>query len=52
MQAELLKPLNRQDIFYSGSVVHLPEYQSTGDVRSYLASTTMIPQEEDAGERR
>ena len=40
---DLANPLNRQDIFYSGSIVNLPEYQSQGDLRSYIASTTNLP---------
>ncbi|XP_076335264.1 uncharacterized protein LOC143238692 isoform X2 [Tachypleus tridentatus] len=42
---DLLRPLYRKDIFYSGSIVHLPQYrQSQGEVRSYMASVTSIPQ--------
>ncbi|XP_070393548.1 monocarboxylate transporter 14 isoform X3 [Dermacentor albipictus] len=41
---DIARPMYRKDIFYSGSVVNLPEYrQSQGDVRSYVASVLTIP---------
>lgn len=44
---DLARPLYRKDIFYSGSIVNLPEYrQSKADIRSYMASVTTIPPEE------
>lgn len=43
----LARPLYRKDIFYSGSIVNLPQYrQSKADIRSYMASVTTIPAEE------
>ena len=41
---ELLKPLHRQDIFYSGSIASLPQYKSQPDLKSYIASVTVIPE--------
>ena len=46
LQAEILKPLARRDIFYSGSIAQLPEYHKQPDMRSYIASVTMIPNED------
>lgn len=41
------RPLYRKDIFYSGSIVNLPQYRmSKGDIRTYMASVTTIPREE------
>ncbi len=40
---ELLNPLHRQDIFYSGSIASLPQYKSHPDLQSYLASVTVLP---------
>lgn len=41
---DIARPMYRKDIFYSGSVVNLPEYRlSQGDVRSYVASILTIP---------
>jgi hypothetical protein len=39
------KPMYRQDIFFAGSVVHLPQYRaSKGDLSLYRQSTISIPQ--------
>ncbi|XP_064470624.1 uncharacterized protein LOC135385315 isoform X2 [Ornithodoros turicata] len=41
---DIARPMYRKDIFYSGSVVNLPEYRlSQGDVRSYVASVLTLP---------
>ncbi|CAN8013288.1 unnamed protein product [Ixodes persulcatus] len=41
---DIARPMYRKDIFYSGSVINLPEYRlSQGDVRSYVASVLTIP---------
>ncbi|KAL3886819.1 hypothetical protein ACJMK2_026787 [Sinanodonta woodiana] len=37
------RPLYRKDIFYSGSVINIPEYKSQTDMTSYIASITTIP---------
>lgn len=45
---DLARPLYRKDIFYSGSIVHLPQYrQSKADIRCYISSVTTIPQPSD-----
>ncbi|CAJ0583350.1 unnamed protein product, partial [Mesorhabditis spiculigera] len=41
--AEFSKPLNRQDIFYAGSVTKLNEFKKEGDAQSYRASVVNIP---------
>ena len=44
---DLARPLYRKDIFYSGSIVNLPQYrQSKADIRTYMASVTTIPRED------
>ena len=52
VREELLKPLNRQDIFYSGSLTLLPEYRSQPNMASYVASVTCIPQLEVEADSR
>ncbi|KAG8181256.1 hypothetical protein JTE90_013027 [Oedothorax gibbosus] len=48
---DLARPLYRKDIFYSGSIVHLPQYrQSKADIRCYISSVTTIPQPSDDDE--
>lgn len=42
---DLARPLYRKDIFYSGSVSHIPEYKSQPDMKSYVTSYTTIPGE-------
>ncbi|OQR74268.1 hypothetical protein BIW11_09187, partial [Tropilaelaps mercedesae] len=43
---DLGRPMYRKDIFYSGSIRNLPEFrQSSGDVRSYIASVLTLPGE-------
>lgn len=42
---EFSRPMYRKDIFYGGSIVNLPEYQSQKDLKSYLSSITSIPKE-------
>ncbi|XP_014662716.1 PREDICTED: monocarboxylate transporter 13-like [Priapulus caudatus] len=37
------RPLYRQDIFFSGSVVNLPQYKRRHDMSDYLTSITHIP---------
>lgn len=44
-KADYARPLYRSDIFYSGSIVQIPEYRSQPDVRNYVKSVTMIPDE-------
>lgn len=42
----IARPMYRDDIFYTGSIVNLPEYKQARNVSNYLASTTHIPDEE------
>uniref|UniRef100_A0A0A9Y4G3 Monocarboxylate transporter 12 n=1 Tax=Lygus hesperus TaxID=30085 RepID=A0A0A9Y4G3_LYGHE len=39
---ELVRPLSRKDIFYSGSVVNLPEYQSQRSIVGYRQSVISL----------
>lgn len=41
---ELVRPMSRKDIFYSGSVVNLPEYQSQRSLAGYRQSILSLPQ--------
>lgn len=40
---ELVRPLSRKDIFYSGSVINLPEYQSQKSLANYRQSVVSLP---------
>ncbi|XP_059179085.1 monocarboxylate transporter 5-like isoform X1 [Physella acuta] len=42
---DLSRPMYRKDIFYSGSVLNIPEYKSQTDIRSFITSITTIPGE-------
>ena len=42
---DLARPLYRKDIFYSGSVLNIPQFQSQPDLKSYITSITTIPGE-------
>lgn len=42
IRKELVRPLSRKDIFYSGSIVHLPEYQSTRSLTNYRQSVISL----------
>ena len=46
----LSNPLSRKDIFFSGSVNTLKEYRSQCDMNSYVASVTVLPQQEEEEE--
>lgn len=37
------RPMYRKDIFYSGSIDHIPQYRSSPDMKTYIASITSIP---------
>jgi hypothetical protein len=37
------RPMYRKDIFYSGSILHIPEFQSQPNVQVYMKSITSIP---------
>lgn len=45
---QIVRPLSRKDIFYSGSVVHLPEYQSQKSLTNYRQSVVSIPRQSRA----
>ncbi|XP_067013659.2 monocarboxylate transporter 14 isoform X2 [Anabrus simplex] len=40
---EMVRPMSRKDIFYSGSVVNLPEYKSQQSLASYRQSVISLP---------
>ena len=40
---ELVRPLARKDIFYSGSVMNLPEFKSQKSLASYRQSVISLP---------
>ncbi|CAB3410252.1 unnamed protein product [Caenorhabditis bovis] len=40
---EFNRPLNRQDIFYGGSITNLKEYKQEGNMANFRASTMSIP---------
>lgn len=40
---ETVRPMSRKDIFYSGSVLNLPEYRSQKSLASYRQSILSIP---------
>lgn len=43
MRRELIRPMSRKDIFYSGSVTNLPEYQSQKSLAGYRQSVLSLP---------
>ncbi|XP_037087521.1 monocarboxylate transporter 12-like [Pollicipes pollicipes] len=42
---EMLRPMSRRDIFYSGSIAHLAQYQSQRSLASYRASVLSLPRD-------
>ncbi|KAK3746737.1 hypothetical protein RRG08_059568 [Elysia crispata] len=44
---DLARPLYRKDIFYSGSVLNIPQFQSQTNMKSYITSITTIPGESE-----
>lgn len=42
---QMVRPMSRKDIFYSGSVVNLPEYQSQKSLTNYRQSVISIPRQ-------
>lgn len=48
----MVRPLSRKDIFYSGSVVNLPEYQSQKSLTNYRNSVMSLPQTAGAMSRQ
>jgi hypothetical protein len=53
LRREMSRPMYRKDIFYSGSMMHVPQYANSPDTRTYVKSVTSIPddEEETCGER-
>ncbi|ESO11891.1 hypothetical protein HELRODRAFT_185246 [Helobdella robusta] len=49
-------PLQRKDIFYSGSVLNIPEYSEHANIAEYTKSTTSLPKigakEEETGDEK
>lgn len=47
----LTKPMYRQDIFYSGSIMHLPQFIKSSSLTDYIKSTITLPsvEEEELG---
>lgn len=45
----IIRPMSRKDIFYSGSIVHLPEYQSQKSIASYRQSVLNLPKAAGTG---
>lgn len=43
-QPEMLRPFYRQDIFFSASLLRLPEFRSQPDMKHYRDSVTKIPE--------
>ncbi|CAG7827516.1 unnamed protein product [Allacma fusca] len=39
----IIRPLSRKDIFFTGSIVHLPEFQSQKSISSYRQSILNLP---------
>lgn len=51
LRADISRPFYRQDILYSASLLHLPEFKkSNNDLSLYAASVTVIPPEPLPGE--
>ncbi|KAH9504478.1 hypothetical protein Btru_062880 [Bulinus truncatus] len=42
---DLSRPMYRKDIFYSGSVLNIPQFKSQTDIKSFITSITTIPGE-------
>lgn len=40
---DFARPMYKKDIFYSGSIDHIPQYRSQPNMRSYITSITSIP---------
>ncbi|XP_057668768.1 monocarboxylate transporter 3-like isoform X2 [Diorhabda carinulata] len=43
-ERQMVRPMSRKDIFYSGSVLNLPEYKSQKSLTNYRQSILSIPQ--------
>ena len=43
--SDVNNPLNRKDIFYSGSIQNIPEFKESPDVETYVRQTTKVPED-------
>ncbi|XP_068226998.1 monocarboxylate transporter 14-like isoform X2 [Palaemon carinicauda] len=50
IRTEMSRPFYRDDIFYSGSLMRLPQYQSSETVEKYHMSVTQLPPMEEIAE--
>ncbi|CAK1555408.1 unnamed protein product [Leptosia nina] len=48
--SRMVRPMSRKDIFYSGSVLNLPQYQSQKSLQGYRNSVLSLPQSRQAGD--
>ncbi|XP_063381742.1 monocarboxylate transporter 12 [Cydia fagiglandana] len=48
--SRMVRPMSRKDIFYSGSVLNLPQYQSQKSLQAYRNSVLSLPQSRQAGD--
>ncbi|KAL4709454.1 hypothetical protein ACJJTC_019751 [Scirpophaga incertulas] len=48
--ARMVRPMSRKDIFYSGSVLNLPQYQSQKSLQGYRNSVLSLPQSRQTGD--
>ncbi|CAG4975300.1 unnamed protein product [Parnassius apollo] len=48
--SRIVRPMSRKDIFYSGSVLNLPQYQSQKSLQGYRNSVLSLPQSRQAGD--
>lgn len=48
--SRMVRPMSRKDIFYSGSVINLPQYQSQKSLQGYRNSVLSLPQSRQTGE--
>ncbi|XP_064072367.1 monocarboxylate transporter 3 isoform X2 [Vanessa tameamea] len=48
--SRIVRPLSRKDIFYSGSVINLPQYQSQKSLQGYRNSVLSLPQSRQTGD--
>ncbi|XP_052740866.1 monocarboxylate transporter 13 isoform X1 [Bicyclus anynana] len=48
--SRMVRPMSRKDIFYSGSVINLPQYQSQKSLQGYRNSVLSLPQSRQTGD--
>lgn len=49
-EPRMVRPMSRKDIFYSGSVLNLPQYQSQKSLQGYRNSVLSLPQSRQTGD--